>query len=174
MMAQLLDSPTVVFFKKIRQPIREIWQILPKIPKVKEMDDHGWFLPPPHTKWHDFFWGGGQGKIRQWILWNFSLVTDISSLTLTSIFCQILGSIALGEVAAMFSHDTLGHLKKECGGLQTLLKSSHHIFRGKVILTASEYCLVWSVLYMFKMGERNLVSYNKESCLYKAYSFSLN
>ena len=31
----------------------------------------------------------------------------------------------------MFSKEILGHMKNECGGIQTLLKSSHHIFRGK-------------------------------------------
>ena len=37
----------------------------------------------------------------------------------------------MSDVAAMLSKEILGHMKNECGGLQTLLKSSHHIFRGK-------------------------------------------
>ncbi|KAK2863141.1 hypothetical protein Q5P01_002674 [Channa striata] len=39
------------------------------------------------------------------------------------------GSLALSEVAGLLHQDTLQLLKKECGGLQTLLKNNHQVFR---------------------------------------------
>ncbi|KAM8881680.1 putative tRNA (uracil-O(2)-)-methyltransferase [Synchiropus picturatus] len=39
------------------------------------------------------------------------------------------GSLSLGEVAALMEQETLQRLKRECGGLQTLLKNNHHVFR---------------------------------------------
>ncbi|XP_062849226.1 probable tRNA (uracil-O(2)-)-methyltransferase [Trichomycterus rosablanca] len=45
------------------------------------------------------------------------------------------GSLSVREVAEMLEHSTLQTLKKECGGLQTLLKNNHQVFRveaGKV------------------------------------------
>jgi tRNASer (uridine44-2'-O)-methyltransferase len=45
------------------------------------------------------------------------------------------GEIELPEIAASISPETLKKLKKECGGLQTLLKNNGHIFKvesGKV------------------------------------------
>ncbi|XP_061665265.1 probable tRNA (uracil-O(2)-)-methyltransferase isoform X2 [Syngnathoides biaculeatus] len=39
------------------------------------------------------------------------------------------GSLSLGQVAALLRHDTLKRLKNECGGLQTLLKNQHQVFR---------------------------------------------
>ncbi|XP_064618763.1 probable tRNA (uracil-O(2)-)-methyltransferase isoform X2 [Lineus longissimus] len=47
------------------------------------------------------------------------------------------GSVPLGEVAKMFDKSSLGQLKNECGGLQTLLRNKHQIFMvvgGKVYL----------------------------------------
>ncbi len=41
------------------------------------------------------------------------------------------GSIALPEAAAMIDAHLLQQLKCECGGLQTLLKNSKHIFKSK-------------------------------------------
>lgn len=40
------------------------------------------------------------------------------------------GSLSVGEVAALLGSHTLQQLKKECGGLQTLLKNSYQVFRG--------------------------------------------
>lgn len=40
------------------------------------------------------------------------------------------GSLSVGEVAVLLEQETLQLLKKECGGLQTLLKNNHQVFRG--------------------------------------------
>ncbi|KAJ0055616.1 hypothetical protein NL108_005444 [Boleophthalmus pectinirostris] len=39
------------------------------------------------------------------------------------------GSLSVGEVASLLEQETLQRLKKECGGLQTLLKNNHQVFR---------------------------------------------
>nr|XP_057924818.1 probable tRNA (uracil-O(2)-)-methyltransferase [Doryrhamphus excisus] len=39
------------------------------------------------------------------------------------------GSLSLGEVASLLRQGTLQQLKKECGGLQTLLKNNHQVFQ---------------------------------------------
>uniref|UniRef100_A0A8C5GR54 tRNA (uracil-O(2)-)-methyltransferase n=1 Tax=Gouania willdenowi TaxID=441366 RepID=A0A8C5GR54_GOUWI len=39
------------------------------------------------------------------------------------------GSLSVSEVAGLLEQETLQQLKKECGGLQTLLKNSHQVFR---------------------------------------------
>ncbi|KAF7706293.1 probable tRNA (uracil-O(2)-)-methyltransferase [Silurus meridionalis] len=39
------------------------------------------------------------------------------------------GSLSVREVAELLSQSTLQTLKKECGGLQTLLKNNHQVFR---------------------------------------------
>ncbi|CAK6952838.1 probable tRNA (uracil-O(2)-)-methyltransferase [Scomber scombrus] len=39
------------------------------------------------------------------------------------------GSLSVGEVAVLLEQETLQLLKKECGGLQTLLKNNHQVFR---------------------------------------------
>ncbi|XP_034020476.1 probable tRNA (uracil-O(2)-)-methyltransferase [Thalassophryne amazonica] len=39
------------------------------------------------------------------------------------------GSLSVSEVAGLLEHKTLRLLKKECGGLQTLLKNSYQVFR---------------------------------------------
>ncbi|XP_056156546.1 probable tRNA (uracil-O(2)-)-methyltransferase [Lampris incognitus] len=39
------------------------------------------------------------------------------------------GSLSVGEVAELLEQETLQLLKKECGGLQTLLKNNHQVFR---------------------------------------------
>lgn len=39
------------------------------------------------------------------------------------------GSLSVGEVASLIEPETLLRLKKECGGLQTLLKNNHQVFR---------------------------------------------
>ncbi|XP_073331744.1 probable tRNA (uracil-O(2)-)-methyltransferase isoform X3 [Pagrus major] len=39
------------------------------------------------------------------------------------------GSLSVSEVAGLLEQETLQLLKKECGGLQTLLKNSHQVFR---------------------------------------------
>ncbi len=45
------------------------------------------------------------------------------------------GELTLGEVAAIFSSEVLRQLKKECGGLQTLLRNQHQVFKGvKVVI----------------------------------------
>ena len=40
------------------------------------------------------------------------------------------GRIELSDIASWFDSPTLRHLKSECGGLQTLLRNKHQIFRG--------------------------------------------
>ncbi|XP_072315286.1 probable tRNA (uracil-O(2)-)-methyltransferase [Eucyclogobius newberryi] len=45
------------------------------------------------------------------------------------------GNLGVSEVAGLLERETLQRLKKECGGLQTLLKNNHQVFRvegGKV------------------------------------------
>uniref|UniRef100_A0A1A7XRY9 tRNA (uracil-O(2)-)-methyltransferase n=1 Tax=Iconisemion striatum TaxID=60296 RepID=A0A1A7XRY9_9TELE len=39
------------------------------------------------------------------------------------------GSLSVREVAGLLEQETLQLLKKECGGLQTLLKNNHQVFR---------------------------------------------
>ncbi|KAM9836651.1 putative tRNA (uracil-O(2)-)-methyltransferase isoform 2-T2 [Aulostomus maculatus] len=39
------------------------------------------------------------------------------------------GSLSISEVAALLEQETLQLLRKECGGLQTLLKNNHQVFR---------------------------------------------
>lgn len=43
------------------------------------------------------------------------------------------GSLSVSEVAGLLEQQTLQLLKKECGGLQTLLKNNHQVFRGSYI-----------------------------------------
>lgn len=40
------------------------------------------------------------------------------------------GRLSVREVAELLEQETLQVLKKECGGLQTLLKNNHQVFRG--------------------------------------------
>lgn len=46
--------------------------------------------------------------------------------------CFSTGSLSLAEVAAELSSETLQRLKRECGGLQTLLRNRHQVFEGKI------------------------------------------
>lgn len=46
--------------------------------------------------------------------------------------CFPTGSLSLAEVAAELNSETLQQLKRECGGLQTLLRNSHQVFEGKI------------------------------------------
>jgi tRNASer (uridine44-2'-O)-methyltransferase len=39
------------------------------------------------------------------------------------------GSASLPELASLVSRDDLLELKQQCGGLQTLLKNNHHLFK---------------------------------------------
>ncbi|XP_026154717.1 putative tRNA (uracil-O(2)-)-methyltransferase isoform X2 [Mastacembelus armatus] len=39
------------------------------------------------------------------------------------------GTLSVSEVAGLLQQETLQRLKKECGGLQTLLKNNHQVFR---------------------------------------------
>lgn len=41
-----------------------------------------------------------------------------------------LGSLSVHEVAELLDKSTLQTLKNECGGLHTLLKNNHQVFRG--------------------------------------------
>lgn len=41
------------------------------------------------------------------------------------------GSLSVSKVATLLGTQTLQLLKKECGGLQTLLKNNHQVFRGE-------------------------------------------
>ena len=41
-----------------------------------------------------------------------------------------LGSISIANLAQLFDRGTLRKLKSECGGLQTLLRNHHHVFKG--------------------------------------------
>lgn len=43
------------------------------------------------------------------------------------------GSLSLAEVARKLDRGTLQRLKRECGGLQTLLRNNHQVFEGKGI-----------------------------------------
>ncbi|XP_035467529.1 probable tRNA (uracil-O(2)-)-methyltransferase isoform X3 [Scophthalmus maximus] len=45
------------------------------------------------------------------------------------------GSLSVSEVAGLLEQETLQLLKKECGGLQTLLKNNHQVFRGEPFFT---------------------------------------
>ena len=40
------------------------------------------------------------------------------------------GKLMLCEVADMLGSEVLLQLKKECGGLQTLLRNQHQVFQG--------------------------------------------
>jgi hypothetical protein len=43
------------------------------------------------------------------------------------------GSVSLNEVGAMFDKDILLQLKKECGGIQTVLKNCPDVFYGEAL-----------------------------------------
>ena len=46
---------------------------------------------------------------------------------------RVSGSLSLTEVASELDPETLQRLKRECGGLQTLLRNNHQVFEGKGI-----------------------------------------
>lgn len=46
---------------------------------------------------------------------------------------RVSGSLSLTEVASELGPETLQRLKRECGGLQTLLRNNHQVFEGKGI-----------------------------------------
>lgn len=50
------------------------------------------------------------------------------------------GSLPLGEVAGLFDRATLERLRKECGGMQTLLRNQHQVFEGGPVAGSGE---VW-------------------------------
>lgn len=52
------------------------------------------------------------------------------------------GSLSVREVAALLQQETLQLLKKECGGLQTLLKNNHQVFKGTFRAKTFSWC--WS------------------------------
>ena len=64
----------------------------------------------------------------------------------------LLGKLALCEVAAMFDGSMLMQLKKECGGLQTLLRNQHQVFQGGLHSTC--VCVVLCVcgVYVYVCG----------------------
>lgn len=47
------------------------------------------------------------------------------------------GSLSLAEVAGELDRETLQKLKRECGGLQTLLRNSSQVFQGEGLGRAS-------------------------------------
>ncbi|XP_071755120.1 putative tRNA (uracil-O(2)-)-methyltransferase [Centroberyx gerrardi] len=63
------------------------------------------------------------------------------------------GSLSVREVAELLEQETLQLLKKECGGLQTLLKNNHQVFRvegGRV------YIRDWRVMSERKTSRTNV------------------
>lgn len=44
------------------------------------------------------------------------------------------GKLSVGDAAALFDRNLLLELKSECGGLQTLLRNSCHIFQGNYMM----------------------------------------
>lgn len=51
--------------------------------------------------------------------------------SLPAFFSSVSGSLSVGEAAGLLEPQTLQLLKKECGGLQTLLRNHHQVFRGQ-------------------------------------------
>ena len=47
-------------------------------------------------------------------------------------FFMFLGSVPLPDLAKLMLKEELEQLKSECGGLQTLLKNTNHIFKGEM------------------------------------------
>lgn len=51
---------------------------------------------------------------------------------LVGVYCVYsAGKLLLPDVAALLDREVLHKLKKECGGLQTLLRNQHQVFRGR-------------------------------------------
>lgn len=73
-------------------------------------------------------------KLQDW-LWlqdpTVSVGLDLSSGRFLKT-CFPTGSLSLAEVAAELNSEMLQQLKRECGGLQTLLRNSHQVFEGKI------------------------------------------
>lgn len=49
------------------------------------------------------------------------------------------GSLSVSEVVGLLGQETLRLLKKECGGLQTLLRNNHQVFRGSFSARSSTF-----------------------------------
>lgn len=72
-----------------------------------------------------------------------NILMNVASIDLLPLLCHTVsllwsfhpapssaGSLSVSEVAGLLEQETLRRLKKECGGLQTLLKNNHQVFRG--------------------------------------------
>lgn len=57
------------------------------------------------------------------------------------------GSLSIREVAELLDQSTLQILKKECGGLQTLLKNSHQVFKGMWLHSQMSF-VIWAWLML--------------------------
>ena len=51
-----------------------------------------------------------------------------------TLFCLI-GQLLLSRAVTLLDADVLGKLKREFGGLQTLLRNEHQVFKGKLVGT---------------------------------------
>lgn len=67
----------------------------------------------------------------------------------SSLFPSVSGSLSVGEAAGLLEPQTLQLLKKECGGLQTLLRNHHQVFRGQSPSLAGPALVTWSGLIAF-------------------------
>ena len=54
----------------------------------------------------------------------------MSSSLLSNASLSLTGKVHLNEAVKMFDHDVLRELKREFGGLQTLLRNEHQVFQG--------------------------------------------
>ena len=68
-----------------------------------------------------------------WFFMRFSLSLSLLPPSLPSLSP---GKIHLSEAAALFDSRVLSQLKKEYGGLQTLLRNEHQIFKGNSALNS--------------------------------------
>lgn len=73
------------------------------------------------------------------------------------------GSLSVSEVAGLLEQQTLQLLKKECGGLQTLLKNNHQVFRGSYIRPQIPKCGHSS------FSLKNIRSHSLEQLVYSLY-----
>ena len=96
---------------------------------------HRCFFSPPVMAGEDYFCACLQRRVN--------ILMNVASIDLLPLLCHTVsllwsfhpapssaGSLSVSEVAGLLEQETLRRLKKECGGLQTLLKNNHQVFRG--------------------------------------------
>ena len=75
----------------------------------------------------------------------------MSSSLLSNASLSLTGKVHLNEAVKMFDRDVLRELKREFGGLQTLLRNEHQVFQGVCVCVCGRciWGLVNHCLYLF-------------------------